>query len=349
MRRSSEANEKRLAAIERRRREYPQRVMMLWKQVVGERLEATRKLVGFRYYRGDPHVHSTFSDGTGTVEEMKAYSDQAGLDFIFITDHDTVRQKRYCQKLRNVWWGQEPGAKHHHLGILGLDRKYTPTDDLAHDYHRIEELGGVPFIPHPAGWFPTTRYTKEQMDALDTLGDEFAIEVINGANQVFDCFDVTDETALGLWDKHLGQGKRVVGLGASDAHLPDVMGDVWTGVLAARCDRKVILKALQKGQCFASDGPALALWLDSKGMGEEVERRKGLLTLRYECADCRGVDRVRLVSGGRAVKTIMGRGKSLMQGEIAVRFRGGKAYYRLECFAVDERRAYGNPIYVREG
>ena len=29
------------------------------------------------------------------------------------------------------------------------------------------ELGGFPFIPHPAGWFPVTRYTREQIDARE--------------------------------------------------------------------------------------------------------------------------------------------------------------------------------------
>ena len=46
-------------------------------------------------------------------------------------------------------------------------------------------------------------------EALNLLGEEFAIEIINGANQVFDCFDITDEMAIKLWDKHLCRGKKV--------------------------------------------------------------------------------------------------------------------------------------------
>ena len=65
-------------------------------------------------------------------------------------------------------------------------RLNTPGPDLAADYRRVIELGGFPFIPHPTGWFPTTRYTAEQIEALALLGDDFTIEVLNGANNIFD-------------------------------------------------------------------------------------------------------------------------------------------------------------------
>ena len=330
------------------REEYLRRVMMFRKEVQRKRAEATGELVSFRAYRGDSHVHSNYSDSTGTVRETKAYADAAGLDFLFITDHNTIDQKRTCRKLDNVWWGQEQPVQRHHLVMLGLNRKQTPTRDLAHEYRRVQELGGVAFIAHPTGWFPNKRYSQQEIDVLNGLGDEFAIEVINGANQVFDCFDETDEMAVQLWDKHLSLGKRVVGMGCSDAHLAEAMGDVWTGVLARRCTKEDILQAIRRGHCYASDGPALSLWLAEKRMGDTAKCPKGQLTFRYECADSRGLDRIRLVSNGRTVKTIAGRGTTVARGEMAVRFSGGRTYYRLECFSVDERRAYGNPVYVRE-
>ena len=67
--------------LAQRRVEYPKRVMTLWKGVMRERLKRSFELVDFRAFRGDLHVHSTYSDGTGTVDELKAYADAAGLDF----------------------------------------------------------------------------------------------------------------------------------------------------------------------------------------------------------------------------------------------------------------------------
>ena len=38
----------------------------------------------------DLHVHSTYSDGTFTVEELVDYAINKGLSAIALTDHDTI-------------------------------------------------------------------------------------------------------------------------------------------------------------------------------------------------------------------------------------------------------------------
>jgi len=339
----------RLKQIAQRRETYTTRVFMLWKDVMRERVEHTSKLVSFKVYRGDLHYHSTYSDGVATVHETKEWIDRAGLDFFFVTDHGTVNQKRGCQKYENLWWGQEPGTQYHHLGILGLDRKYAPKRDLAYDYQKVKELGGYPFIPHPAGWFPTTRYSDEQKDALNLLGDEFAIEIINGANQVFDCFDITDEMSIELWDKHLCQGKRVTGLGNTDAHLPQGIGDVWTGVFCEPLTKENVIDALWKGHCFASDAPLMNVTLNGAQMGDVVYLPAGgTAALHYECADSRGLSEVRIIKDGQCIENISPISNVKAEDTIEIRFDGGKSYYRIECFALDQRRAYSNPIYVWE-
>ena len=339
----------RLKQIAQRRDTYTTRVLMLWKDVMRERIQQTANIVSFNVYRGDLHYHSTYSDGVATVHETKEWIDRAGLDFFFITDHGTVNQKRGCQKYENLWWGQEPGTQYHHLGILGLDRKYTPKGDLAYDYRKVKELGGYPFIPHPTGWFPTTRYDDERKKALNLLGEEFAIEIINGANQVFDCFDITDEMAIELWDKHLCQGKRVTGLGNTDAHLPQAIGDVWTAVFCEPLTKENLLDALWKGHCFASDAPLINVTLNDAQMGDVVSLPAGsTAALHYECADSRGLSEVRIIKDGQCLEKISPISDVRTEDTIEIRFDGGKSYYRLECFAIDARRAYSNPIYIWE-
>lgn len=48
---------------------------------------------------GDLHCHSTFSDGSANVDEIIKYSKSAGLDFIAITDHDTMAGS---ERARNI-------------------------------------------------------------------------------------------------------------------------------------------------------------------------------------------------------------------------------------------------------
>ena len=332
-----------------KRATYPDRVIGFWKEAMRERIDATRKLAGFPVSRGDCHYHSTYSDGIGTVAETAAWVAKAGLDFHFITDHWTVRQKVECVKYKNLWWGQEPGTQYHHLGILGLDRKYVTERDLVKDYRNVIELGGFPFIPHPTGWFPTTRYSQEQIDALDLLGDDFTIELINGANNIFDCYDITDDMSISLWDRHLSQGKIVRGMGNTDAHLYQAIGDVWNGVLLERPTKKKVIDALWAGHFFASDAPFVNLRCGKAVMGDVVKKRKGSqVEVRYECADSLGLQQVRVIANGKVVEDLHPEDKQVVKGSFKMKFGGGHAYIRVECYARDNRKAFSNPIYIRE-
>ena len=40
------------------------------------------------------HLHSTFSDGTGTVPEIMRAARRAGVDVVMLTDHNTLEAKR---------------------------------------------------------------------------------------------------------------------------------------------------------------------------------------------------------------------------------------------------------------
>jgi hypothetical protein len=337
-------------ALARKRATYPDRVIGMWKEAMRTRIDATRELASFAVSRGDCHYHSTFSDGIGTVAETAAWKETAGLDFLFVTDHGTVRQKTQCVKYPNMWWGQEPGTEHHHLGILGMDQKYVVKRDLAADYQSVIELGGFPFIPHPTGWFPTTRYKPEQIEALNLLGDDFTIEVINGANNIFDCYDVTDEQSVALWDQHLSQGKTVRAMGNTDAHLPQSIGDVWNGVLLESPTKESVIEALWSGHFFASDAPFVHVRCGRRGMGDTVRKRKGsAVEVRYECVDSLGLQLIRIIADGKVAEEIRPEGKQIVKGSYRTKFSGEPSYVRVECRACDNRKAYANPVYLRKG
>ena len=343
------ARSNKLKALAIKRVRYPDQVIGFWKDAMRDRIEETRKLAGFKVRRGDCHSHSTYSDGIGTVPEIAGWVERSGLDFFFLTDHGTVRQKVECVKYKNMWWGQEPGTQHHHLGILGLDKKYTVKNDLVKDYNSVIGRGGFPFIPHPNGWFPARRYTQEQVDSLEGLGDDFSMELINGANNIFDCYDITDHWSVSLWDKHLCQGKIVRGMGNTDAHLPQAIGDVWNGVFVDRLTKKNVLDALWAGHFFASDAPFINVTCGRSGMGDTVRRKKGSnVVVRYECVDSIGLQQIRIVANGKVVKELWPRDEQKVKGSHSIRFNGGKSYIRVECFARDNRKAFANPIYIRE-
>lgn len=328
------------------RLEYRRRVDGYKFEYDAARLESTRKLVSFRFLRGDLHTHSFYSDGWGSVADNWSVAKQRGLDFLFATDHRTVRQRVECRKLKSVWWGQEPGARHHHITILDNKRKFTPGDNLQRDVDRLRAMGLFFFFPHPVGWFPATWYAQERIEALAGIDGEFAIEVINGIHRTEAFHDEWEEACVATWDKLLCAGRRVIGLAASDGHMPTCVGNVWTGVLDRRLTKPQVLAGLRSGRVFASSGPVINVEAGRTHMGGEARPRGGRLTLRFECADSYGLNWARVIQDGREVKRFDYRGRVHAKERVTLAVRKKSRYVRVECAANDDHRAYSNPIYL---
>jgi hypothetical protein len=101
------------------------------------------------------HLHSTHSDGTGTVEEIAAAGRANGLDVILLTDHDTLAARENGEEGWHgsvlVLVGEEvsPKDQNHYLAF-GLDRVIdhtgmTPAQIAA----AVRDAGGFGFAAHP--------------------------------------------------------------------------------------------------------------------------------------------------------------------------------------------------------
>ena len=101
------------------------------------------------------HVHSLYSDGTGTVEEIAAAARANELDFVLLTDHDTLAAK---ERGEEGWHGSvlvlvgeevSPYRENHYLAF-GLDQ---PIDHAglrpAEIVERVTQAGGFGFLSHP--------------------------------------------------------------------------------------------------------------------------------------------------------------------------------------------------------
>jgi hypothetical protein len=268
----------------------------------------------------------------------------AGLDFFWVTDHGGRTQAPECEE-HGLWVGQEPTSELYHLGILGLDHTYAPTGEIARDFEYIHDHGGTPFVPHPAGWWPTKVYTAEQKDLLRTLRSPFLMEVVNGAGNLVTAYDYTDAAAVELWDELLCEGRVVHAMGNTDAHSPHQIGIVWNGVYADRCDEDSIVAALRAGRCFASEAPVFDLRIGAAGMGERVKDRESAGPLAVRAADSHGLLQVRLIADGAVAQ------QWLPDGETVVAYEGpvpsaAARYVRVEAVSMDGRRGFSNPVYL---
>jgi hypothetical protein len=97
------------------------------------------------------HLHSTHSDGTGTVEEIAAAGRANGLDVILLTDHDTLAADDAWHGSVLVLVGEEvsPRDQNHYLAF-GLERVIDHTGmSPAEIAAAVRDAGGFGFAAHP--------------------------------------------------------------------------------------------------------------------------------------------------------------------------------------------------------
>jgi hypothetical protein len=103
--------------------------------------------------RGVVHVHSTRSDGSGTIDEIAAAAAQAGLQFVVVTDHGDGTRPPLAPAYRSgvlVIDAVEVSTTHGHYLALGLGQApYRLAGDAADVVEDVRRLGGFGVVAHP--------------------------------------------------------------------------------------------------------------------------------------------------------------------------------------------------------
>jgi hypothetical protein len=106
-------------------------------------------------YIGVIHIHSKYSDGTGKIPEIARFAQEVGLDFIGMTDHNTLRPKRDGHEGWHdsvmVLIGYEINDKQdkNHYLAFGLDKTVGVRISANEYVRRVKEQGGFGFLAHP--------------------------------------------------------------------------------------------------------------------------------------------------------------------------------------------------------
>ncbi len=192
------------------------------------------------------HMHTRFSDGTGTHQDIGEAAASVGIDAVAVTDHNVLVQgkegfiyrdgHRVLMMVGEEIHNQDLLPQKNHLIVIGADRELA---HLAHDLELlldgVAKAGGIAFLAHPddpeALSVGETAITWEEWEI-----DKFhGIEIWNGLsefkrhiNSKFDAFRLALRPeriaegpfveTLSRWDRLLSSGKKVVAVGGSDAH-----------------------------------------------------------------------------------------------------------------------------------
>ena len=197
-------------------------------------------------YIGNLHLHTPYSDGHGSHDEIAKAAIDAGLDFIVTTDHNiwvggldgyrTMGDKRVLLLVGEEVHDQTRDPQKNHLLV------YETQKELAHfakDPQRlideVNEAGGMAFIAHPvdpeAPVFnePDLSWVSWDIDGyvgleLWNFMSEFKSHLKSFSKALYYAYNPSQiafgpfEESLSIWDSLLAKGKRVVAIGGADAH-----------------------------------------------------------------------------------------------------------------------------------
>jgi hypothetical protein len=196
--------------------------------------------------RGGLHVHTcTYSDGAGTVEEVMTAAQVAGLDFVLLTDHNTLKP------LHDGWEEKYPVTQSPFLLVgtevtveggaflLGLDfpnNGWEPTKEIPAQ-RAIDDvleqaawpLVSLPFdMKHPWEDWNATGCEGLEVINFSTIARRhinlfsllwlLPLYKLRGSLAAISAICTRPDEAIKRWDSEIEKKGKSVGIGALDAH-----------------------------------------------------------------------------------------------------------------------------------
>ncbi|HEX6933708.1 MAG TPA: CehA/McbA family metallohydrolase [Streptosporangiaceae bacterium] len=203
-------------------------------------------VAGMSWLAGDLHAHTVHSDGAMTVQELARYAASRGLEFLAVTDHNTISHHRELPAAAAAHGiallpGQEVTTEHGHANVFGdtgwIDFREPPDEWLA----TAEREGGLLSVNHPYGG--QVSWTAPMIRRPPLL------EVWH-----WSWLDPHWTTPLGWWQ---AWNPDAVAVGGSDWHRPGSdapPGAPTTWVQCAGSEPGAVLEGLAAGRVAVSAG-----------------------------------------------------------------------------------------------
>lgn len=202
---------------------------------------------------GDCHAHSLHSDGSLSVRQLAARSAANGLDFLAVTDHNTVSH-----------FPELAAAGDEHGITLIPGQEVTTARGHANAYGRI---GWVDFRHHPDRWFEQVDgdggFLSINHPVADDCAWQWPLNQKPTHAEIMHQTWVRQPTDTALWAWWNAWGTDVIPLAGGDFHRPEdghPTGRPTTWVSAEDHGEAAVLSALKGGATALSigtDGPVL--------------------------------------------------------------------------------------------
>ena len=219
------------------------------------------------WFRGELHSHTVHSDGSLTVPELLAQASRNRLDFLAITDHNTITGLSEVEATAPegllVIPGMEFTTFHGHALALGIHRWIDwrtgfngwKMQEAAQATH---EAGGLFIMAHPNDiGSPVCTGCKWEYEDFD-YGSADAIEIWNGT---WPGDEDSNPKTLHLWRTIQEKNKDLTATSGSDYHGSKDWGNglPLTYIYARQLSVPALLKGIRRGRVLISSGPWLSL------------------------------------------------------------------------------------------
>ncbi len=198
------------------------------------------------------HMHTRYSDGGGSHQEIAAAALRCGLDAVIVTDHNVLVQgmegyiqsgdRKLMMMVGEEIHDQDRVPQKNHLLVIGAKRELAAlADDPQNLINGIRNAGGLSFIAHPddpaAPAFHETDiswvdWSVQRLTGLELWNgfSEFKTVIPSLLHGLFYAYfphliaKGPPEATLRKWDELLAKS-RLVAVGGSDAHAsPHTLG-----------------------------------------------------------------------------------------------------------------------------
>lgn len=202
---------------------------------------------GLTWFAGDFHTHTVHSDGTLSVDELAARAASCGLDFVAVTDHNTVSHHAVLPA----------SAARHAIGLI-------PGQEVTTHRGHANCIGAMPWIDfrqRPSAWLETAFDAAGVMSVNHPVdGDcswQHQLSIVPLALELWHASWFRDLASTAPWAFLNRWGREIIPLGGSDFHTPDEgyqPGTPTTWVLAAEPTPEALVEAVRAGRTAISIG-----------------------------------------------------------------------------------------------
>ena len=321
------------------------------------------------WYSGDFHCHTNFSDGYYDPVRLLDVARTEGLDFFFVTDHNTLDGYPHFGDTEDVLVlpGVEVTFRPGHFNVFGIQGWNEWMDGICDGGWRNRELAErtlseVMVQTHAAGLLNSINHPRLKpwhwQDGLTDLRCVHCLEICNDPSWPNN--RLANPEAIRLWTKWLNAGYRITAIGGSDYHMPepgpdedkpaDRLGLPRTYVYAQELSGAAILTAVRQQRVYTSMGPRVSFIANSETQSFEIGSDAGcpLGPVKFSATvnECPEAARLQIVCNGVIVAETEAAAAEVQLGWETQLAPDEKAWVRLDLYDSEGLMlALTNPIF----